>query len=87
MKNKKNIVIVLLILLFSFILTGCPDKEEKEPKLTEQEKADLKLKEDFNKEDLFLFSGDSDTENVYSPFILVDTWQTYKVYWKSNNEV
>lgn len=87
MKNKKNIFIVLLILLFSFFLTGCPDKEEKEPELTEQEKADLKLKEDFNKEDLFLFSGDSDTENVYSPFILVDTWQTYKVYWESNNEV
>lgn len=87
MKNKKNIFIVLLILLFSFFLTGCPDKEEKEPELTEQEKADLKLKEDFNKEDLFLFSGDSDAENVYSPFILVGTWQTYKVYWESNNEV
>ena len=82
MKKKRNIFLVILILLFSLILTGCPDKE---PKLTEEEKADIKLKEEFESQDLFLFFLDSDIDNVYYQFTLVQWFKEYEIFWESYN--
>ncbi len=82
--KKRNICVLVLILLFSFILTGCPNKD-KEPELTEEEKRDLQTIENFNKADLITFFGDSDPENVYGYFMVTSLWEEHEIYWESNN--